>query len=114
MCGPTVLHFLAMQAEQSAPDVLTIASNWENVWLAAETPFQQMESDIKQLDVQLQKIRDEIKVGVPIVREEAGEAAAEPLKQRLTNFLQKAEPRMSNLQTHLVETTATLKTTMAL
>lgn len=39
MCGPTLLHFLAMQAEEFAPEVVDIAQNWDNVWLAAEMQF---------------------------------------------------------------------------
>ena len=49
LCGPTVLHFLAYQAEECAPDVLQIASTWENIWVASEISFDQMELDIKSL-----------------------------------------------------------------
>lgn len=42
LCGPTVLHFLAIQAEKSAPEVINLAQAWENVWLAVEIPFQQV------------------------------------------------------------------------
>ena len=42
LCGPTVMHFLALQAEQATPDVLAFASQWENVWLASEISFSQV------------------------------------------------------------------------
>lgn len=42
LCGPTVLHFLAIQAEKSAPEVINLAQAWESVWLAVEIPFQQV------------------------------------------------------------------------
>ena len=72
LCGPTVLHFLALQADQIVPEMLEISSTWENVWIASEISFAQMENDIKQLDLQLQKIRDELKIGIPLIKEEAG------------------------------------------
>lgn len=74
----------------------------------------QLDSNIKQLEGQLEKVKEELKVGVPAVKEEAGEAASEPLKQRLSQFVQRAEPRMTNIKTHFVETNSTLKTTMAM
>ena len=73
-----------------------------------------MESDIKQLESQLQRTRDELKVGIPLIQQERGVEASEPLKQRLTAFLQKAEPRMSNISQHLVEMTSTVKSTMSM
>lgn len=69
---------------------------------------------MQQLEAQLETAKSEIRIGVQIVQEEAGEAASEPLKQRLTQFIQRAEPRIVNIKTHLIETTATLKTTLAL
>lgn len=73
-----------------------------------------MESDIKQLESQLQRTREELKVGIPLIQQERGVEASEPLKQRLTAFLQKAEPRMSNISQHLVEMTSTVKSTMTM
>lgn len=73
-----------------------------------------MESDIKQLETQLQRTRDELKTGIPLIQQERGTEASEPLKQRLTTFLQKAEPRMSNISQHLVEMTSTVKSTMTM
>lgn len=42
LCGPSLLHFLAMQAEEYASDVVEIANNWENVWIASEISFAQV------------------------------------------------------------------------
>lgn len=42
LCGPTVLHFLAVQAEKSAPEVINLAQAWDSVWMAVEIPFQQV------------------------------------------------------------------------
>ena len=43
---------------------------------------QQMEMDIKQLELQLNRVKEEVTVGVGIVLEQKGPEMAEPLKKR--------------------------------
>ena len=42
MCGPTVLHFLAYQAEGVDKGLLELSSAWESLWLTTAIPYQQV------------------------------------------------------------------------
>ena len=53
-----------------------------------------MEQDIRILNDQIEVVRNELDTGMPRIREEGGPEAAAPLKNRLTSFLQVAEPRL--------------------
>ncbi len=73
----------------------------------------QLEGDLKQLEAQKERVSNELKIGVPKVFEEKGEAASEPLRLRLTRFLMEAERTLGNIKTQQAELTERLQRTMS-
>jgi hypothetical protein len=76
--------------------------------------FVQLEGDIRQISTEVERLRSELKAGVPRVLEEGGQEAAEPLRMRLSMFLSLAENRLLALQKQLSVLDGTLQKTLGL
>ena len=73
-----------------------------------------MEGDIRQLNVEIERLRNKLNVGVLRVLEEGDQEAAEPLSLRLTGFLTQTEIRLHSVQKQMTDLDIILKATMRL
>lgn len=111
--GQSLLHFIAEEASLKSPEILAITSNWSAVWAAAEVSQHQIELDMKALEIQIDKTKRELREGVPKLVGEKGEFMSQPLKLRLTDFLSRAEPRLSSIKTQMIDADHAVKALMS-
>jgi hypothetical protein len=73
-----------------------------------------LEQDIRVLNDQIQSVRSESGAALIQIREEGGPEAADPLKSRITSFLQVAEPRLVSIGDQKAFVAEKLKSTLQL
>lgn len=87
----SLMNFLALIAEQQAPEVATLSEQWMGVWAAAEINFKQLTGDINQLDIQLGKVDQEFTKTQEL-------APGSPLFRRLDHILRANRPVLADLK----------------
>lgn len=92
--GSSLLHLVAWEAYNSAPEIISLVDKFQSVIAASNLSYRQVEQDTKQLHDSIQSVRSEIDVSMIRIREEGGDEIAEPLKKRIQAFAVVAEPRM--------------------
>lgn len=94
--GGSILTFVISLLDRHYPDTLHLCDSWISFWAATDISLKQLEVDIKQLTVQIDYLKTELRVGLPIA-EEKGKNVSFPLKKRIDTTLFKAEPRLAEI-----------------
>ena len=105
----TLIHFIAHQAETRNREIIGLSDGWAAMWAASDVSLKQLELDIRQLELQVEKVQSEAKTGVAKVLDLAGEASASALRDRLESFLEIALPRLKTLNKQLQDTDSAVK-----
>lgn len=111
--GSSLLHLVAWEAHTSGfTDIFTILDKWQAVVAAADLNYRQLETDVRLLGDQIKNIRNESDAAMVRIREEGGDAVAEPLKARIQGFVHLAEPKMLTIVNLKNEVAEKLKDTL--
>lgn len=95
----TVLHFIARHIYNKYGDELvSFADGWTAAWATGEVSMKDLDRDLKRLETQVETMKNELKVGVPMVRKDSGEEAATTLQSMIQGFLDEAEPRLQDMR----------------
>eukprot|EP00981_Chlorochromonas_danica_P005143 scaffold1036_cov169-Ochromonas_danica.AAC.23 len=100
----TLMNFIALIVEQQAPDIRDISEKWTGVWAAGDISFKQLITDINQLEVQLNKVEQELvkaremSLGAPLIKRlEQISQANRPKFDSLKKMSKSAESELEHL-----------------
>ena len=95
----SMIHFIVNIAQKRSPEMLTLSDGWKAIWaVGGEITLRDLERDAKRLVSLVDKARNELNNGVPIVLRDGGENMSKPLKIRLERFISSVEPKLIELQ----------------
>jgi hypothetical protein len=89
----SLMNFLALIAEQQAPELMNLSEEWIGVWAAADISFKQLSTDINQLEIQLNKVDHEFNKTNESELEKGG-----ALFKRLNTILRTNQPVLSQMK----------------
>lgn len=87
----SLMNFVALIAEQQAPETTSLSESWMGIWAAAEINFKQLTTDINQLDAQLNKVDQEY-------LKAKEDAASTSLARRLDSILKANKPVLEDMK----------------
>ena len=108
----SLLNFVVKTMEKQDPNAGKFAESWVSMWAAAEISFKQLETDMKQLSIEIDRTKAELETNVPKLLID-NPNMGKPLEKRLKDFLSVAGPRMTELKIKLSQTDEAIRSTMA-
>ena len=108
----SLLNFVVKAMEKQDPNAGKFSESWVSMWAAAEISFKQLETDMKQLAIEIDRTKSELENNVPKLLVD-NPKMGKPLEKRLKDFLSVAGPRMTELKIKLSQTDEAIRNTMA-
>ena len=102
----SLMNYLALIAEQHHPQISKLSESWIAIWASTEISFKQLQTDIGQLEVQINKVNAEFtrlksgkeNPGLDGLMEDLEGPLIKPLYNKLQSFLQTAKPQLQELK----------------
>eukprot|EP01034_Spumella_vulgaris_P021864 gene21864-27939_t len=116
----TLMNYLGLLAERHSPELMNMSEGWIGIWAAAELSLTQITNDIKQLDIQVNKMNAEFirikdtkeNIGLDGVLEDARGHCTNPLYRRLDHFLHDAKARLNGIRVQHKEAESSVEALM--
>ena len=105
----SLVHFLGLEVEKRCPALMNLSEKWVAIWAAADISLKQLNTEVMQLDAQINKLNSEFtrikdtreNIGLDGKLEDAKGPAMNPLHRRLSGFLIPAKPRIAGMKTQI-------------